>query len=227
MKCPHCSVEFHDQPIHVWLGKDSDGNWILKKLICANPKCKKEIYYLLNTALPKTAHPSPTVMPLHQVPSVHDERLVRPKSSTRSPLPPEVSQEFAEDYLEACLVLQDSPKASAALSRRCLQHILREKGGFKARTLDAEISLALKSGTFPTHIADCVDCVRNVGNFAAHPIKSQQSGEILQVEPGEAEWNLDVIEMLFDFYFVQPDRTRLKREALNQKLQEAGKLSMK
>jgi hypothetical protein len=70
---------------------------------------------------------------------------------------------------------------------------------------------------------EMVDAVRNIGNFAAHPMKSQKSGEILPVEPGEAEWNLDVLESLFDFFFVQPTLIRGKREALNKKLAEAGK----
>jgi hypothetical protein len=41
------------------------------------------------------------------------------------------------------------------------------------------------------------------------------------VEPGEAEWTLDVLEILFDFYFVQPARLKAKRDALNKKLAEA------
>jgi hypothetical protein len=33
-----------------------------------------------------------------------------------------------------------------------------------------------------------LDAIRTIGNFAAHPIKSTSSGEIVDVEPGEAEW---------------------------------------
>ena len=66
-----------------------------------------------------------------------------------------------------------------------------------------------------------------IGNFAAHPIKSNSTGEIVEVEIGEAEWLLDVLELLFDFYFVQPAITKAKREALNQKLLDAGKPPMK
>jgi hypothetical protein len=69
--------------------------------------------------------------------------------------------------------------------------------------------------------------VRNIGNFATHPLKSEKTGEILPVEPMEAEWNLDVLEALFDFYFVQPDVVRKKRAALDHKLKEAEKKPMK
>jgi hypothetical protein len=39
--------------------------------------------------------------------------------------------------------------------------------------------------------------------------------------------NLDVLEALFDFYFVQPELLKKKREALNAKLKKAGKPEMK
>ena len=47
------------------------------------------------------------------------------------------------------------------------------------------------------------------------------------MEPGEAEWNLNVLDMLFDHYFVQPALLQKKKDALNKKLQEAGKPPMK
>jgi hypothetical protein len=134
---------------------------------------------------------------------------------------------FADDYKEACLVLSDSPKASGALSRRCLQNLLREVAKVKPGNLADEIQQAVDSGGLPSSLVDSIDAIRNIGNFAAHPMKSQKSGEIMPVEPGEAEWNLDVLESLFDFYFVQPEVIRKKREALNKKLQDAGKPPMK
>jgi len=76
-------------------------------------------------------------------------------------------------------------------------------------------------------LADAIDAIRNIGNFAAHPIKSKQTGQIIPVEPGEAEWNLDVLESLFDFYFVAPEKLKEKRDELNKKLQEAKKPPMK
>ncbi|MNW16378.1 hypothetical protein D3C71_2152140 [compost metagenome] len=65
--------------------------------------------------------------------------------------------------------------------------------------------------------------MRVIGNFAAHAQKSINSGEILPVEPHEAEWNLDVLDMLFDFCYVQPAKTAARRAALDAKLAEAGK----
>ena len=67
------------------------------------------------------------------------------------------------------------------------------------------------------------DGVRDDGDFAAHPTKSKSTGVVVDVEFGEAEWSLDVIEGLFDFFFVQPAVLQRKKDALNQKLQDAGK----
>ncbi len=52
--------------------------------------------------------------------------------------------------------------------------------------------------TLPGYIQKNLDIVREIGNFTAHPLKDTNSGEIIEVEYGEAEWNLEVIEQLFD-----------------------------
>jgi hypothetical protein len=54
-------------------------------------------------------------------------------------------------------------------------------------------------------------------------MKNTNTGEIIEVEPHEAEWNLDVLEELFDFYLVGPARAKAKVAALNVKLQEANR----
>ena len=153
--------------------------------------------------------------------------LCYPKAPSRMPLAPSVPNEFAADYREACITLADSAKASAALSRRCVQHVLREVAKVKPGNLADEIQAVIDSGKLPSHLSDSLDAIRNIGNFAAHPIKSKASGEVIEVELGEAEWNLDVLESLFDFYFVQPAELMKKRDALNAKLKAAGKPEMK
>lgn len=124
-------------------------------------------------------------------------------------------------------MLPDSPKASAALGRRCLQHLLREKAGVRHPSLAQEIQDVIDSGNLPTHLTESIDAIRNIGNFAAHPMKSDTTGAILPVEPHEAEWTLDVLEALFDFYYVQPALLAKKREAMNAKLAEVGKPPLK
>jgi uncharacterized protein DUF4145 len=79
----------------------------------------------------------------------------------------------------------------------------------------------------PQHLSNSVDAIRNIGNFSAHPVKSQVTGQIVEVEQEEAEWNLDVLDGLFDFYFVQPAAIQRKKAALNAKLTAHGKPPMK
>ena len=153
-------------------------------------------------------------------------RIFHPKVGTRY-VAPEVPKEFAEDFTEACLVLADSPKASAALSRRCLQNLIHNIEKIKERDLNQEIQKLLDSNKLPSEIASALDSIRIIGNFAAHPIKFQHSGEIADVEAGEAEWSLETVEALFDFYFVRPAALQAKKDALNKKLAAAGKPLLK
>jgi hypothetical protein len=157
---------------------------------------------------------------------VHQEFIAFPKATAR-PIAPEVIDPYHKDFVEAATVLADSAKASAAISRRCLQLILRDYAEVKPADLSKEIEEILARGTLPSYLADAIDAIRNVGNFAAHPMKSTNTGEVVDVEPGEAEWLLDVLEGMFDFYFVQPAILKKKRESLNTKLADLKKPPMK
>jgi len=128
-----------------------------------------------------------------------------------------------EDFEEAAEVLEISPKASAALSRRCLQHLLREYAQTKSKDLVGQIKEVVDSGTLSSDLSHQLDAIRSVGNFAAHPQKTIATGEILPVEPHEAEWGLDLLEELFDHYFAKPKRAQERKDALNKKLAAAGK----
>lgn len=150
--------------------------------------------------------------------------MIYPLGTTRPPCPSEVPEAIAQDYKEACLVEQYSKKAAAALARRCLQTMLHDQG-IKKKDLNQEIEEAITK--LPSHLSEAIDAIRHIGNFAAHPIKYQHTGEIVEVESGEAEWSLDVLEQLFDFYYVAPKNLVLKRKALNKKLKEAGKPLLK
>lgn len=208
MKCPHCRDSYFEQFQEIDIGSDAVGHWSVVHDKC--PSCKQYIFRLRIS--------NGYALQIYQV---------WPKGSLRPAPPKEVPAAFASDYQEACLVLPDSAKASAALSRRCLQHLLREVAKVKPSDLYNEIQEVLDRKTLPSHIAEGLDAVRNIGNFAAHPIKSQHTGDVIDVEPGEAEWNLDVLESLFDFYFVQPGALQAKKAALNEKLKAAGKPPLK
>jgi hypothetical protein len=216
MICPHCQVAIHTTLQNEHLGRDKDGFWNALRTVC--PSCQRMFIVLQLT---------PYAVPLGDVQTVKaKEFLAYPRGSLRARAAVEVPDKFADDYNEACAVLNDSPKAAAALARRCLQHVLRAHAKVTSADLIKEIDQAISTGRLPSHINSSLDSVRNVGNLAAHPIKSQRTGEILNVEPGEAEWTLDTLEALFDFYFVEPAKAKARADALNAKLQEAGKRPM-
>jgi hypothetical protein len=102
---------------------------------------------------------------------------------------------------------------------------LTTRGGARKRDLADQIEEVLSK--LPPEIAENVDAIRHVGNFAAHPMKSTSSGEIVDVEENEAEWLLEVLEELFGHYYVAPARAALRREALNKKLADLGKPELK
>ena len=220
MKCPHCLVSLHipDSSRHSqYVGIGIAGRWWNARVQC--PSCYDIIIWLVVSE----GHHSEPIRG-HQPAGALQLTMVYPKASGRPPVPLEVPPEFAEDYLEACLVLADSPKASAALSRRCLQHILREKAGVKKpNDLAKAIEEVVNDPSVPTDISMSLDAVRNIGNFSVHPNKSLNTGEIVEVEAGEAEWCLNAIEILFDFYFVRPADIERRTNALNEKLAETGK----
>ena len=126
-------------------------------------------------------------------------------------------------FLQATAILSASPMASAALSRRCMQLLLHDHAGAQQRNLSDQIKHVLDQKEIPTTLGKQLHAVREVGNFAAHPMKDTNTREIIEVEPHEAEWNLDVLEELFDFYLVRAARAKAKVAALNVKLQQAGR----
>lgn len=149
--------------------------------------------------------------------------VVYPQYGTRPRPDPAVPPEFAGDYCEACAIVDLSPQASAALSRRLLQALLRGPGGVpRKHDLHDEIEEAIGRG-MRSDLAEQLHLVRVVGNFAAHPMKHKGTGTLLPVEPHEAEHLLDVISLLFDHYFVGPARAGAVKAAMNAKLAAAGK----
>jgi len=189
-------------------------NEIWEVLYTDCPACHKRSIFLIQTTMGKNGG------------DARKQFQVYPKTSIR-PLPEEVPDGYRADFNEASLVLGDSPKASAALSRRLLQRLLVEKGGAKKRDLADQIQEMLDSPSLPSELADAIDAIRNIGLFATHPKKSTNSGEVLDVEPGEADWSLEVLEQLLDHFFIRPAKLQARKDALNSKLKEAGKPIMK
>lgn len=224
MRCPHCNTSVRVDLEEYFVGKDPDrGNYGQEIAGGDCPECSQLIVVLRSGQVKPVVRGEYTY---EEIVAVDREEFLFPKHIGRK-VETEVPNSYKEDLIEASTVLQFSAKASAALSRRLLQTILRDEFGIKRGSLAQEIDEFMARTDVPTYLTEAVDAVRNVGNFAAHPVKDTNTGEIVNVEPGEAEWLLEVLDSLFDFAFVQPKCLASRREKLNEKLKAIGKPPMK
>ena len=211
-QCPRCNLSFiTDEENDVFLDEDAHGiGWWILSDFC--PGCKLLAVWLA-TGPDKGTHGHPDLSSTKV-----EVQVLFPRAINR-PAPPEVPTEFVEGYREACLILTDSPKASAALSRRCMQTILRERTEVPHKDLYGEIRWVIENTDLPSELAKILDIPRRVGNIGTHPMKSFETGAIADVEPWEAGWCLEVIESLYDHYFVMPARNteRLRRLEQNRR----------
>ncbi|BBB47145.1 hypothetical protein Pelsub_P0372 [Pelolinea submarina] len=155
-----------------------------------------------------------------------DKKIVYPYSIEIG-LSEDIPDIYKEDFIEAMKLMSQSPKASAALSRRLLQKLLIDEAKIKGASLSIQIEKFCSNDDIPSVLKESVDAIRNIGNFAAHPLKDKNTGEIIEVEPGEAEWSLDIVRGLFDYFFIQPARLQRRRDELNIKLKSMGKPLLK
>jgi len=222
MKCPHCAKEFHFEEFRSWTFKydePPDETVTGYDVVCTFCPACDEMIVLMRDGIYNSKEGS---FGREWLTEIRNEQLLYPKGALR-PVSEEVPEEYASDYREAVAVLALSPKASAAMSRRILQQLLREKCGIAPSSLAKEIGEFTSRSGIPSYLSDAVDAVRNVGNFAAHPLKDTNTGSIVDVENGEADWLLDVLDAMFDYVFVQPSRLEKRRTSLNAKLRSMGK----
>lgn len=226
--CPHCQV-YSVMRIDTIIKRfdfGDDGIIIREKetvpfdLICNCPNCRNTIFVKAQAYLNVTKNT--------EINESSGGEIVEIFPSRKSvKVYPEVPDKYADHFRKAQLIIDLSPEASAALSRRILQNIIREEFNIRKRNLSFEIEEFVKLQEIPSYLAKSVDAIRNIGNFAAHPTKDINTGEIVDVEPGEAEWLIEVLDALFDFTFVQPKLLKDRKKKLNEKLKGLGKPSMK
>jgi hypothetical protein len=214
MICPYCAVEMEPKnpdrhglhgATQMWYTPQDGKMRRVSAVAC--PRCEGVMLLHSDITLTESA-------PGEASQTEENVFLLLPRSSGRKPLPPEVIEPYRSLYEEAALILQDSPRASAALSRRCLQQLLRDEVHVEKGDLYNEIEWALNNAHLPSYVSDPLHDLRRIGNMAAHPNKSTATGDTLEVEPNEAEWTLDTLDVLFGHLFVEPARLVARRAAL-------------
>lgn len=130
---------------------------------------------------------------------------IRPLSSAKQ-FPEYIPEAIRKDYEEACAIVTLSPKASATLSRRCLQGMIRDFWKIKEKNLYNEIS-ALKD-KIPADLWSSIDALRQLGNIGAHMEKD--TDVIVDIDPNEADSLIKLIELLMkEWYINREERKKL------------------
>lgn len=189
----HRQISFDDQ---------SEGSLLIidTSICCANPVCQRTTISLRIVRGRYTGQ-------RYIVDAEHglfDQRLM-PQGAAK-PQPSYIPSTIVEDYAEACLIRDLSPKASATLIRRCIQGMIRDFAKIsKSRLVDEIDALrkAVDDGSADRSISsesiEAIDAVRNIGNIGAH--MERDINEIIEVDPGEAQALIELAEMLFDEWY--------------------------
>jgi hypothetical protein len=196
--CPHCDrkTTINDNNFHV--GEDgmsidnSEGHRLLRNewIVCPNDECKK-------ITLTVILHEYAWKPPQWRKGAVINHWRLLPNSYAK-PFPDYIPEPLRNDYIEACSILELSPKASATLSRRCLQGIIRDFWCVSKNRLVDEI--AAIEDKVDSLIWKSIDAVRKVGNIGAHMEKDINL--IIDVDPKEAYLLIELIELLFEEWYI-------------------------
>jgi Domain of unknown function (DUF4145) len=165
--------------------------------ICPNSNCKKYSLFLSLSKLESNG-----IGGWHEGGQIQFWQLI-PNSKAQA-FPDYVPKPILADYNEACLIKDLSPKASATLSRRCLQGIIRDFWKVKPGKLVNEIA-EIENKIDPT-TWQAIEAVRTVGNIGAHMEKDIDL--IVDVEPQEAELLIGLIEILIHDWYVNREKRK-------------------
>jgi hypothetical protein len=187
--------------------------------ICPNPKCQK---YTLIAILFDTNIDNFGNININMHKKIKSWNLI-PSSKAKS-MPDYTPKAIIGDYNEACEIKDLSPKASATLSRRSLQGMIRDFWEEKNGTLAEQIKKI--KNKVDIEIWDAIDAVRKIGNIGAHMEKN--IGLIIDVEPHEAELLIGLIETLLEEWYINKHKrqeklkkiTDLSKQKDNEKKQE-------
>lgn len=205
-KCPHCGVLFYETP----------DNTKERRISFLHDQKEFEKLYDFSVI------GADIVATYHYCPSCREYSVQLTSSSelfsfsyppyTGITLPDYIPEAIRKDYMEACAIIDSSPKASATLSRRCLQGMIRDFWGVQAGNLAREIDLIKEK--IPAEQYRVLNGVRRLGNIGAHMEKDVNL--IIDIDPGEAQKLIKLLELLLkDWYIARHDREELYNEIIS------------
>jgi hypothetical protein len=124
-------------------------------------------------------------------------KMVHPVTNSEVSPSPDLPEDVKEDFNEAALIVDASPRGAAALLRLALQKLVKAVGG-KGENINVDIGELARKG-LPVQIQQALDIVRVVGNNAVHP------GEIdLRDDRDTAIRLFQLINLIADAMITQP-----------------------
>ncbi len=211
--CPYCDTKttINDEACktstEVLMIKNSEGyrKLVTDWIVCPNEECKRINLSVLLKEASYDKHVGRWI-------SGNDikEWNLLPNSFAKT-FPVYIPRPLIVDYQEACSIVDLSPKASATLSRRCLQGIIRDFWGIKKGRLVDEIN-ALEEKIDPITWKS-IDAVRKVGNIGAHMEKDINL--IIDVDNKEAILLIQLIELLFEEWYIHRFEREKKLNAIS------------
>lgn len=201
-KCPYCNTystitdaNFHQASTYLKI-ENAKGNKVLYSefIVCPNPDCNQ---FTLSAYMFDTENVWNGVRHEWQDGQMtHNWGLV--PNSVAQVFPNYIPRPLIQDYEEACSIKDLSPKASATLARRCLQGMIRDFWGIsKSRLVDEINSIQEKVDPLTWK---SIDAIRKIGNIGAHMEKDINL--IIDVDPEEAQLLIQLIELLFNEWYV-------------------------
>jgi hypothetical protein len=239
VKCPHCGENtpelwqdfaiFTDwkgaaleKPVRFLSMEPGDSRFIganlyINWMVCPNEICKQiiiKIHRILNPRRGEIFTPGFRF---------EEQWFAVPRKPFPRPLDPLVLDPYRRDYLEAALILDDSPRMSAILARKIVADLLESYGQVKrSLKLSKMMDEFIESGRHPSHVTENLHYLREVADFSAHTQKDEL-GNIVEVNLGEAEWTLEVVDTLFDYFIIGPEKDKRRRANIDKKIEAAGR----
>ena len=134
-------------------------------------------------------------------------------SSLAIKFPDYIPQSIRVDYEEACKIVNLSPKASATLSRRCLQGMIRDYWEVSGKKNLFEEINAIHDKIDP-QVKQVLTGVRQLGNIGAHMEKDINL--IVDIDPNESSQLIKLIEYLMEQWYIKRYETEeLMKSILN------------
>jgi hypothetical protein len=210
--CPFCNKEqsvsgqgrqasFADLTIE---NADGPRRLVVKFVVCPDPKCRR---FSLNVSL-------------HSLELSGNRAYTGKHLKTWSLVPPSKARSFPvavpdailQDYREACLTVDLSPKIAAALSRRCLSSMLRDFWQVQPGRLIDEFRQV--KGAVDPITWETIESVKQTGMIGAR--FESEGAELLDAEPREAELLISLIETLIQDWYVGREARRKRLHDLRQ-----------